>query len=408
MSQNLKKIQSFWSRQRKGWRIAVIRAIFHRFFLMLTMDYSNIYIMGLGATPIQLGSLNSITHLANTISATPLGWIQDKYSLKKFFIIGVGLFTFVPLLFAIAQNWFFIIPAMFLTIFSWPCSTICDVSLKKTDRATGKALCEVVGSIPSLFAPTIAAFIISLFGGINTESVRPLFWIQLFGEGIIFIYVFKQMSEIKRPEYEDAEKKPGFIQDFMEIFQRGTAVKRWILFSTIGMFIVNMTLPFRSPFAYEIKGANQFIIGGMASASLIVQVLFATPLGHLADKIGRKKVFYALAPLYWASNLILVFSPNPELLIFSGILLGFQNITNIALLSSIRAELVPIDCLGRWMGILSLFGGFASIIASFIGGLIWENFNPSYIFLLFVAIDVFLRLPIIATLPETLNLELKK
>ena len=88
----------------------------------------------------------------------------------------------------------------------------------------------------------------------------------------------------------------------------------------------------------------------MASASLVVQVLFATPLGRLADRIGRKKVFYALTPLYWASNLLLVFAPTPELLILSGGLLGFQNIVSIVVLASIRAELVPVDCLGRWRG----------------------------------------------------------
>ena len=75
-------------------------------------------------------------------------------------------------------------------------------------------------------------------------------------------------------------------------------------------------------------------------------------------------------PLYWASNLLLVFAPTSELLVVSGMLLGFQNIASIAVLASIRAELVPVDCLGRWRGILSLFGGLASITASIMGGFI--------------------------------------
>ena len=151
------KILSFWKRQRKSWRIVVTRAIINRFFNSMTIDYANIYVRELGVTPIQLGSLNSITHLASAIASGPLGWIQDRYSLKKFFIISIGLFTFVPLIYALAQDWFWIILAMFLNIFIWPCATICDVCLEKRDRATGKALCEVVGSVPSLFAPAIAA-----------------------------------------------------------------------------------------------------------------------------------------------------------------------------------------------------------------------------------------------------------
>jgi MFS family permease len=406
MAEVVQRLVSFWKRQMKSWRVVVTRAIFNRFFIRLTMDYTNIYVRALGATPLQLGSLNSVTHLASTVISGPLGWIQDRYSLKKYFIISIGLFIFVPLIYALAQDWIWIIPAMFLTIFSWPCQTICDVCLKKRDRATGKSLCEVVGSIPSLSAPTIAAFLIAFFGGISVKGIRPLYWIQFAGQCIVFLFVYTTMTEVNR--HEKRKMEFSFVGDFREVFERGTALKRWIIVSTLSMFITSLTSPFRAPFAHEIKGADQFVIGGMASASLVVQILFATPLGRLADNIGRKKVFYALAPLYWASNLLLVFAPTPELLILSGVLLGFQNIVSIAVLASIRAELVPVDCLGRWRGILSLFGGLASITASIMGGLIWETFGPAYIFLLPVVIDLLVRIPTISSIPETLTLELKE
>ena len=152
---------------------------------------ANIYVRALGATPLQLGSLNSVTHLASTVISSPLGWIQDRYSLRRYFIISIGLYIFVPLIYALAQNWIWIIPAMFLTIFSWPCATICDISLEKRDRATGKSLCEVVGSVPSLIAPTLAAFLISFYGGINVEGIRPIYWIQFIGMRCFFVRIYK-------------------------------------------------------------------------------------------------------------------------------------------------------------------------------------------------------------------------
>jgi MFS family permease len=399
-----KGIISFWKRQKTSWKIVVIRSIINRFLTRLTLDYNNIYIRALGATPIQLGSLNSITHLTSTILSSPLGWIQDRYSLKKYFIISIGLFTFAPLIYALAENWIFIIPAMFLTVFSWPCPTICDVSLEKKDRATGKAVCEVVGSIPSLFAPTIAAILISFFGGLNIKGIKPLYWIQFGGQVFIFIFVFLKMKEVERPNFHSDS---SFVEDFQEVFLRGIATKRWILFSTIGMFITSLTSPFRAPFAHEIKGADQFIIGGMATSSLIVQVLFAAPLARLADRVGRKKVFFGLIPLIWASNLLLVFGSSKTFLLLSGLLTGFQNICSISILASIRAELVPVDCIGRWRGILSFFGGIAAIAASLIGGFIWENLGPSYIFILPLIIDLIIRVPIISSIPETLNIDIE-
>jgi len=227
-----------------GWKIVVIRAIFNRFFTRMTFDYGNIYIRALGATPLQLGILNSVTHLTSTILASPLGWIQDRYSLKKFFIISIGLFSFVPLIYALARIWIWIIPAMFLTVFSWPCPTICDVSLEKKDRATGKALCEVVGSIPALLAPTIAAFLISVLGGLNVKGIRPLYWIQFTGQLLIFMFVFVKLTEVERPIIRTGA---NFIEDFQEVFLRGIATKRWIIFSTLGMFIMSLTSPFRAP-----------------------------------------------------------------------------------------------------------------------------------------------------------------
>jgi MFS family permease len=208
------------------------------------------------------------------------------------------------------------------------------------------------------------------------------------------------MTEIVRPKVE--AEKSGFLSDFRDVFQRGTALNRWLVFSTAGIFTFMMSSPFRAPFAHEIKGAEQFIIGGMATSSLAIQVLLATSLGGLADRVGRKKVFYLLTPLSCASNLLLIYSPTPKILIISGILLGFQMIARIAVIGAMSAELVPVDCIGRWRGILGLFGGLASVLAPIIGGLIWENLGPAYVFLIPVAVDLLVRTPLLVSIPETL------
>lgn len=403
MSRALHGLVSFWKKQKRNWRIVVTRGIFTRIFNRLTMDYNNIYIRALGASPIQLGSVNSVLGLARTLIALPRGWLEDRYSLKKIFTISILLFTFTPLFYALAQDWIWIIPAMFLSVFSFPCATICDVSLQSRDRGAGKALCETIGSAPSLIAPILAAFLITVFGGITAEGIRPLYWIQWLGHCILFLYVFTQMTEIARPQLE--KKKSSFVNDFHEVFQRGTAVNKWMIFSTAGMFTMMVTSTFWAPFAHEVKGAEQFVIGGMAASSLAIQVCLATPLGRLADRIGRKKVFYLLTPLSCTANLVLILSPTPELLMLSGILLGFQMIMRIAIIGAMSAELVPISCLGRWRGILGLLGGVASVLAPIIGGMIWESLGPAYVFLLPIAVELFVRVPLLASIPETLKLK---
>ena len=74
------QLVTFWRNQQKNWRTVVIRRIFNRFFNQLTMDYSNIYVRELGASPVELGSLNSIAGFGSTLLSIPIGLFHDKFS----------------------------------------------------------------------------------------------------------------------------------------------------------------------------------------------------------------------------------------------------------------------------------------------------------------------------------------
>lgn len=373
----------------------------NRFFQRLTLAYDSIYIRELGANPIQLGIVNSFSYVAGTLTSTPIGWLQDRYSLKKIFLAGVGISLVVTSIYAFATGWTMIIPAMLLSTFALSigsCLTICDVSLRSEDRSTCKGICDGFFATPSLVAPTLAALVITHFGGIGVEGIRPLYFIQLTAGLLLFFFLALQLTKIERPK---VRKSLGFIGDYNEVFRRGLALKRWIMFAIVNSFSVGLVATFTQPFAYEIKGADQFILGGMITAGLVIQILFAPVLGSMADRIGRKRVIYMTEPIYWASILMLVLSPSPEFLIISSILGGFRMITDYVCITPLMVELVPIDCIGRWRGILGLFAGLISIPAPIIGGIIWENLGPSCLILIPIAISILVRIPMLTTIPES-------
>jgi MFS family permease len=76
----------------------------------------------------------------------------------------------------------------------------------------------------------------------------------------------------------------------------------------------------------------------------------------------------------------------------------------MALASSMTAEIMPKEQMGRWVGIISLFRGLLAIPAPMIGGLIWEHIGPQHVFFAAIAMDAFLRLPLLASVRETLHL----
>ncbi len=395
------KAFSVWRRQVKNWRVVSIRSMFNRFFQRLTQSYNNIYIRQLGANPIQLGIVNSFARISGAIISIPVGLLQDRYSLKKIFLIGVGIQLLVRGLYASATGWMMIIPAMFLSTLGMRtggCGTICFVALKRKDRSICRGICDGFFATPSLIAPTIAALIITFYGGISVEGIRPIYILQLVANLVLFVFLITQLTEIVRENV--VKPKSNIIEDLREVFKRGTALKRYTAFFAAQQLAMAMITPFRYPFANEIKLAGPLLIGAMVTAGLVIQSFGSIPLANIVGKIGRKKTVYLLEPLYWASTLILIFAPSPNFLILSAILQGFRSIAGFICVTPIMIELVPIDCIGRWRGIINLFGGLIAIPAPIIGGIIWERFGPSYVFLIALAIDVFIRLPLFTTIPH--------
>lgn len=395
----------FVRRQRKNFKVTVTRYASHNFLYYLTFQYDSIYTVALGANPVQLGSLSGIGESVGAAISTPAGWAIDKYSLKKIYLLGIGLWALVSAIYSLAWDWTLIILAMILfsagrRLTGSSCSVVCADSLESADRATGKALCNAISSIPAMVSPMVAAFLVTVFGGINVDGIRPLYHIRVVGYCAMFLFVATQLTEPAREVTNGS--KPSFIRDFKELFAHGVALKRWVIVSSVAWFPYAMITPFMLLFAYEAKGADQFVLGGMTAAMTFVPLLVGIPIGRLADKVGRKKALYLIAPLCYASSLLLVFGRSPVALIASGAFYGFYMVSFIVA-GAMSAELVPICDMGKWSGVLGLFRGLINVPAPIIGGVIWGELNPACVFLIPIAIDLLMRLPLLYTIPETLS-----
>jgi MFS family permease len=92
------ELATIWKRQRRNWRIVAARQVVNRFFMEFNRAYLNVYITELGASPVDLGIVNSFTGISNALISVPIGWLQDRYSLRKLFLMGIGLLAIVPLI----------------------------------------------------------------------------------------------------------------------------------------------------------------------------------------------------------------------------------------------------------------------------------------------------------------------
>jgi MFS family permease len=95
----------FLKRQQRDWKVTVLRTSFDKFAYQIVFPYLSIYIMALGATGIQLGTVNSIGMLVAGFCGPFTGWLIDRIGPKKIYLIGIGFIGVSYLTYGLAQSW---------------------------------------------------------------------------------------------------------------------------------------------------------------------------------------------------------------------------------------------------------------------------------------------------------------
>ncbi len=397
---------SFVRRQQRDWKVTVARTSVDRFTYQMVFPYLSIYIVALGATATQLGLVTGIGMTIAGLLGPFTGWFIDRIGPRKIYLLGIGMLAVSYLFYGLAQNWTMTILAMVaywigLSISIHSCATVCGNCLANEDRATGMTICETFAAgLLGMAGPIVGAWLVATFGGVNPSGIRPLFFVGLASTFATFLFVFSQLSN---RTWRIRNAKPDLFRDLSQVLKEGHHLKRWLVISAVGGLPMGMVFPFSQVFAHQVKGANAFILGAIVTGSALASIAVAIPLGRLADKVGRKKILYLTIPLFWASNLILVWAPSPIFLVAAGILQGFYYIGG-PISAAMERELVPPEQMGRWLGIARFFRMLFSAGFTLLAGIIWDKLGPQYVFLAFVGLDLVLRMPLLLTMSETLRL----
>ena len=408
----LSKGISFIQRQQRDWKVTVVRTSLDRFAYQMVFPYLSLYIVALGATATQLGIVTSMGMFVAGLFAPFVGWLVDRIGPKRIYLFGIGMLAVSYLTYGIAQDWTITIIAMMaywigFSVSVHSCATVCGNCLANEDRATGMTICETVAAgLLGMAGPVLGMWLVTVFGGVNASGIRPLFFLGLVSTIGTFFFVLSQLSGRKWIQNQMASgPKPNLFRDLHQVLTEGRHLKRWLVIASIGQLPLGMVFPYSQVFAHEIKGANELVLGTIVTGSALASIAFAIPLGRLADRVGRKKILYVTIPLFWVSNLILVWAPNPGVLIAAGVLQGFFYIGG-PISAAMERELVPPEQMGRWIGIARCFRMLLNACLTFVSGIIWDKIGPQYVFLIFVGIDLCLRMPLLISMPETIRLRL--
>jgi MFS family permease len=378
----------FLQRQESPFKVNIMRNLVKNLAVNLTYQYQPIYMTSLGATPLILGYLNSISGAVNTVLSIPTGVLADKVGIKRVLLLTLGISILSTLVFGVANTWQvaavgLILSAVAFILDRTSCPMICGSTLGTEERVTGMGICDTVSFFPQMIAPIIGATLITYFGGMNAQGIKPLYWIQVVGLVVSFIIVWTKFTN---PRQLTVGEKSSVFSNISNVFKEGTMVKRWIILTMVSSFWwqVAFYIPL---YAADIKGAGQFIVGGMSAASTVVFVFLAIPLGHLADTWGRKKMITVAGGLIVLSYISLIYAQSDLVLILSGFLSGFSMTVGQTQMA-IAVDLVPKKYMGSWFGLLGFFRGLVSIVSPIVCGYLWSNVSPESVFWLIMLTQI--------------------
>jgi len=383
----------------------------------LPAKYNQLYITSLGANPLELGSLNSVSGVANSVISAPMGLLIDKYGAKRIMALGLTLAAIVALIYGCAFNWLMLIPAMILAPISFrmifPIADIIFVdTIKPEGRGQAMGFSRTIWAIPSIFAPMTAAVIVTTFGGINPQGIRPLYLIQIFVVTSIILFIAVMLknppAQSVTRKYEPRMKNAGLIQDFKDLFRGEKWLKEWAIVISMWQIAMSISAPFVPLWMVEVKGADPYILGTMSMLGMVAAAILQFPMGKMADKIGRRKVYFLLRPFSYLGTFLLILAPNPWFLIPVGVLgaIGLmEGIGGVSFIPFITMywEVVPAEKRGRWFGFTGIFN-VLTVPAYLLGGYLWQIGLMELVLMLPVLVEMIAVIPIIIKVPDTLGL----
>jgi MFS family permease len=395
----------------------------------LPVQYDQLYITALGANPLELGSLSSIAGAVNAVVSAPMGWLADKYGVKKVIVFGLVLATIASAIYGLATDWWMIIPGIILAQVGMglimPLTDIIFIgTTNPVQRATSIGFARALWAIPCTVVPLVSAFLVTTFGGISVQGIRPIYFFVLASYLFVLFTVVVMLrpllyreSNLDNSSDNNGDKQKSksfeFIQDLKELFKGEKSLKKWIILWSIQRFGTSLAMPFVPLWLVQQKGADPTILGVMGVVSIAMSVLLQIPAGRLADKIGRKKAYLLFHPIIYLGSLLLILATSSEYLILVGLLgaiglqtgvVGAAGISGIAHTPFITLfwEMVPAEKRGRWHGVTGVLG-LIGIPATLLGGFLWEHELMMPVLIIPMILEGLVVLPLFLSIPETLN-----
>ena len=146
----------------------------------------------------------------------------------------------------------------------------------------------------------------------------------------------------------------------------------------------------------------------MAGAFALGMFLFSTPMGTLADRIGRKPIVLVSLAGFIVTNLVLATVDIPLVFILIRFVEGVSISGLMPASMAMVGDTVPRAKQGRWIGMITTAQATGVALGPGIGGFLYQAWGASYPFLISAGIALTASLLALFVLPETLSKQVRE
>jgi MFS family permease len=316
----------------------------------------------LKASSVEIGILYALTSLTAALTLLLAGSLADKYDRKKIMIAGWLAWVPAPIIFSIARDWIQMLPGMILwgVWLGGPTSTAYIVTSADKNRLT--LTFTVISSSWSfgyIFSPAIGGY---MAGKIGMQAVFYIAFILYALAGLVLAFM--------RSQHAPAQQKTSRGPSTIELLKDRKLISMSAFFASI-MFVMMMFRPLVPQFLADAYHYGDFEIGVLGSIAFFGSAVLGIILGKAGDKWGKE---YALAASMLACSIsltIMLVTGNLYILTAAFFLAGASYIT-WSLMSAIIGPQAPEPIRAKWISIPQTISMFASIIAPYVGGVLYS------------------------------------
>lgn len=273
-----------------------------------------LYAYHLGLSVLQIGFLVTLNEAAALVLKPMMGWVADRYGLKRTYTTSIGLRSFVALLLALARS-----PWQLYAI-----KSVHGMSKAMRDPSSSALIAEQGGkkAIASAFAWYHTAKIVA--GSLGKALAGLLLTLTASNFSLVFtfsfllsalpLYTVVRYVKNDKPSNQEKEIPVNEIIEEEEITPLETKAKPVILPFTILTFLINGTAEMlRGLFpilATQYAGLNEAQTGSIYMASTLAVLVSGPIFGWLSDRGNREIVLLIRSLGNTISSIIYIFAPS--------------------------------------------------------------------------------------------------